>query len=275
SRERQGGDPSEAIRRKRRTVEVGRCARDGACGRPAISRSRPSACHADRWQGICGQARPVACAQDCKQRRRKRRKIDGQHAAACARTQENQARDPDSSEGGGDRRAFQLTIFGRADEAGGFAPCVLIHIGSSICGRVQAGRVRSGEAQKLTKVVMNPEIIQHYQPHVFYDPVSRRDRAARLRDHVAAAFPGVTLGRWHDTPVGPHTRAMYQLAFPPSLLASFLPWLMLNREGLSILLHPGTGDAYADHIDHAVWLGSALPLRADVLPKPWNAPAAA
>src|SRR5262245_33759306 len=42
---------------------------------------------------------------------------------------------------------------------------------------------------------------------------------------------------------------MYQLAFPPSLLASFLPWLMLNREGLSILLHPGTGDAYADHID--------------------------
>src|SRR5262249_4893628 len=44
------------------------------------------------------------------------------------------------------------------------------------------------------------------------------------------------------TPVGPHTQAMYQLAFPPSLLASFLPWLMLNREGLSILLHPGTGD---------------------------------
>jgi aromatic ring-cleaving dioxygenase len=33
-------------------------------------------------------------------------------------------------------------------------------------------------------------------------------------------------------------------------------WLMLNRDGLSILLHPGTGDAYADHIDHAVWLGS-------------------
>jgi DOPA 4,5-dioxygenase len=48
---------------------------------------------------------------------------------------------------------------------------------------------------------------------------------------------------------------MYQLAFPPPLLASFLPWLMLNRDGLSILLHSGTGDAYAyaDHTDHAVW----------------------
>ena len=93
---------------------------------------------------------------------------------------------------------------------------------------------------------MNPEIIQHYHAHVYYDPVSSRDRAARLRECVAAAFPDVTLGRWHDTPVGPHTQAMYQLAFPPALLASFLPWLMLNRDGLSILLHPGTGDAYAD-----------------------------
>ncbi len=65
---------------------------------------------------------------------------------------------------------------------------------------------------------------------------------------------------------------MYQIAFPPLLLASFLPWLMLNRDGLSILLHPGTGDAYANHIDHAVWLGSVLPLRMNVLRKSRNTP---
>jgi hypothetical protein len=46
----------------------------------------------------------------------------------------------------------------------------------------------------------------------------------------------------------------------------------LNRDGLSILLHPGTGDAYADHIDHAVWLGSALPLRMNVLRKSRKTP---
>ena len=114
---------------------------------------------------------------------------------------------------------------------------------------------------------VNPEIIQHYHAHVYYDPASSRDRAARLRERVAAIFPDVTLGRWHDAPVGPHTQSMYQLAFPPPLLASFLPWLMLNRDGLSILLHPGTGDAYADHIDHAVWLGSVLPLGMNVLRK--------
>src|SRR5882724_5718501 len=83
-----------------------------------------------------------------------------------------------------------------------------------------------------------PEIIRHYHAHVYYDPVSSRGRAARLRERVAAAFPDATLGRWHDVPVGPHPQSMYQIAFPTTLLASFLPWLMLNRDGLNILLHP-------------------------------------
>jgi aromatic ring-cleaving dioxygenase len=37
---------------------------------------------------------------------------------------------------------------------------------------------------------------------------------------------------------------------------------MLNRDGLAILLHPETGNDYADH---AVWFGAVLPLRLDVL----------
>jgi aromatic ring-cleaving dioxygenase len=42
---------------------------------------------------------------------------------------------------------------------------------------------------------------------------------------------------------------------------------MLNREGLSILLHPETGDAYRDHTDHAAWLGAMVPLRLETLRK--------
>jgi DOPA 4,5-dioxygenase len=111
----------------------------------------------------------------------------------------------------------------------------------------------------------DPEVIKHYHAHVYYDPASSRERAARLRERVALAFPEATLGRWHDELVGPHLRSMYQIAFPRALLASFLPWLMLNRDGLTVLLHPGTGNAYADHTDHAAWLGGTLPLRLDVL----------
>jgi DOPA 4,5-dioxygenase len=110
-----------------------------------------------------------------------------------------------------------------------------------------------------------PGIIDHYHAHIYYDPASSRDRAALLRERVAAAFPQATIGRWHDALVGPHTQSMYQIAFPPALLPSFLPWLMLNRDGLTILLHPGTGDPYADHTAHAVWFGAVLPLKVEVL----------
>ena len=114
---------------------------------------------------------------------------------------------------------------------------------------------------------VDPGIVRHYHAHIYYDPVLSRERAARLRERVAAAFPEATLGRWHDDPVGPHPQSMYQIAFPTGLLATFLPWLMLNRDGLNILLHPGTGDDYADHSSHAVWFGEVLALRLDVLRK--------
>ena len=111
----------------------------------------------------------------------------------------------------------------------------------------------------------DPGVIRHYHAHIYYDPASTREKAARLRERVAAAFPQATLGRWHDPPVGPHPQSMYQIAFPREMLAAFVPWLMLNRDGLTILLHPGTGNPYADHTAHAAWLGGTLPLRVEVL----------
>ena len=104
-----------------------------------------------------------------------------------------------------------------------------------------------------------------YHAHVYYDPARSRERAALLRERVAALFPEARLGRWHDQPVGPHPQAMYQIAFPPDRLSAILPWLMLNRRGLTVLIHPDTGDAYADHARHALWLGAVLPLRLEAL----------
>jgi Dopa 4,5-dioxygenase family len=69
----------------------------------------------------------------------------------------------------------------------------------------------------------DPQMIKHYHAHIYYDPALTRDRAALLRERVAAAFPAGTLGRWHDAPVGPHPQSMYQIAFPAELLASFVP----------------------------------------------------
>ncbi len=106
--------------------------------------------------------------------------------------------------------------------------------------------------------------IAEYHAHVYYDPATSRPRAERLRERVGAEFPQARLGRWHDEMVGPHPQSMYQIAFPSEMLARFVPWLMLNRDGLTVLLHPETGDNYADHSAHAAWFGAVLPLRLEV-----------
>jgi len=111
--------------------------------------------------------------------------------------------------------------------------------------------------------MMPPELsdIRDFHAHVYYEPGVTEAAAARLRERVAELFPRAVLGRWHAVPIGPHTRAMYQIAFPVDLFASLAPWLMLNRDGLDVLLHPETGDDPRDHTLHAAWLGETLPLR--------------
>jgi aromatic ring-cleaving dioxygenase len=112
---------------------------------------------------------------------------------------------------------------------------------------------------------VDPSVIVDYHAHVYYDPATTRDDAARLREGIAGSFPKAVLGRWHDSPVGPHPVAMYQVAFPIADFARLVPWLMLNRGGLAVLVHPNTDDEYADHAHHALWLGARLTLRLDVL----------
>ena len=106
--------------------------------------------------------------------------------------------------------------------------------------------------------------ITDYHAHIYYDPATTRAKAERLREQAGAVFPQAKLGRWHDELVGPHPQSMFQIAFPVAVLADFVPWLMLNRDGLTILLHPETGDDYTDHSAHAAWFGAVLPLRLEV-----------
>jgi DOPA 4,5-dioxygenase len=107
--------------------------------------------------------------------------------------------------------------------------------------------------------------IRDYHAHVYYDPASK-DRAALLRAWVEARFP-VRMGSWHDQPVGPHVQAMYQIAFAPELLPGLVPFLMINRMGLTILLHPQSGRPRDDHTKNAVWMGQVLPVKEDLLPE--------
>ncbi len=105
--------------------------------------------------------------------------------------------------------------------------------------------------------------ISGFHAHIYFDTASR-DVAARVREGLGARFD-VRLGRWHDQPVGPHPKSMYQVAFLPNQFEKVVPWLMLNHEGLDVLIHPETGDDVKDHTDHALWLGEKLELNIDIL----------
>lgn len=102
-----------------------------------------------------------------------------------------------------------------------------------------------------------------YHAHIYYD-AGTRPIAERLREAIGNRF-NAELGRWRDEPVGPHPVPMYQAAFSAGEFPRIVPWLMLNRGSLSVLVHPQTDDAYDDHTMHALWLGAPLPLRVEGL----------
>ena len=92
-----------------------------------------------------------------------------------------------------------------------------------------------------------------YHAHVYFDAETRA-RAADLRERIGAAFP-VEIGRFHEKPVGPHPCWSFQVAFAADQFGTVVPWLMRHREGLTVLLHPNTGDALGDHTHRAAWMG--------------------
>ena len=101
-----------------------------------------------------------------------------------------------------------------------------------------------------------------YHAHIYFDADSR-DRAWALQERISAAFPKAEVGRFHERNVGPHPRWSCQVAFPLRMFAALVPWLMLNRDGLTIFLHPLTGNSLAEHEHLPLWMGEMLPLKLD------------
>jgi len=100
-----------------------------------------------------------------------------------------------------------------------------------------------------------------YHAHVYY-AAATEPVAERFHARLAACYP-VEMGQFSGERVGPHPVPQFQIIFTRKLFAAVVPWMMLNREGLDILVHPLTDDMVDDHTIYALWLGEPVALILD------------
>lgn len=104
----------------------------------------------------------------------------------------------------------------------------------------------------------SPEI-HGYHAHIYYDQATR-SRAEALREALATNFP-VKVGELRDEPAGPHPVPQFAAIFTTPEFQTVVPWLMLHRSGLDVLIHPLTDDMVDDHSVYAIWLGTPITLK--------------
>src|SRR3569832_2007347 len=103
--------------------------------------------------------------------------------------------------------------------------------------------------------LLDVDAIESWHAHVYFDAATR-DAAWALREVIARELGDrVSLGRFHERPVGPHPAWSYQLAIAPAEFAPVAAWLALNHGALDVFIHPNTGDELRDHRDRAIWIG--------------------
>ena len=105
--------------------------------------------------------------------------------------------------------------------------------------------------------------IKGYHAHVYYNAATRRI-AEGLRETIIKRF-AVEPGNFSDEPRGPHPSSQFNVIFKTGEFQNIVPWLMLNREGLDVLIHPLTESSYDDHSKNALWMGTPVPMRLDIL----------
>lgn len=121
----------------------------------------------------------------------------------------------------------------------------------------------------MTDPTQAPVKIDGYHAHVYYN-AETRSLAEGLRETIAATH-GVEVRALSDEPIGPHLVPQFRFTFSTAEFDTVVPWLMLNRQGLDVLVHPLTDNSYDDHSRYAVWLGAPVALKLDTLRRTYSA----
>jgi DOPA 4,5-dioxygenase len=104
--------------------------------------------------------------------------------------------------------------------------------------------------------------IHNFHAHIYFDPAELAAAQALARE--ARERFGVSVGHFHERPVGPHPRGSCQLTVATERFGDFALWAVLNRGALTIFAHAETGRDLPDHTAHVIWFGPSEPLNLSI-----------
>ena len=109
------------------------------------------------------------------------------------------------------------------------------------------------------------EKIKGWHAHGYFDEgeCETREKAKALMVLAENNLANAEVGDWRDSGSGPHPGPNFLVEFHRDAYSEILPWLSFNRNGLSVLVHPMTGDAPSDHSTYAMWMGDKLDVHLD------------
>jgi aromatic ring-cleaving dioxygenase len=124
-------------------------------------------------------------------------------------------------------------------------------------------------------------INEGYDVHVVFQ-TTQLDQARELFEDFLAYVDAEQIPHQRaiifERPVGPWPTPMWQILLRGETatrdlerdLGKCLAWLMINRRGFSVMVHPNTltvgefGGGYMDHKEYATWIGPSMELKLDI-----------
>ena len=101
--------------------------------------------------------------------------------------------------------------------------------------------------------------VKGYHIHIYFESGKASETAAReLAETINAVFSSEVEGVHKIGKAGPHAHENYGVHVSKEGFGKIVPWLQLNSQGLSILIHPDTGDDLKDHLEASMWLGTPV-----------------
>ena len=107
--------------------------------------------------------------------------------------------------------------------------------------------------------------IENYHFHLYYALEEEQiAKATEVLNKLSKDKPGIPIGRIWEKPVGPHPEGSCQVTVEREHFSEMMEYFFENRQGLSLFIHPNTGDDLRDHTEHTVWLGREYQLKTEI-----------